>query len=352
MLYSNFSLSLSLASLLNPQAQSALDFLNENHHPNRSVLPETPEQKPSPGTIFHSSSTSKKKKKRRLKPDPTLHSKTASGSLRRNLDADMGGGDGGNGSPMRGRLRAQRPRVPNAVQAAPVAAQQQQKAAWDPNYARPWRDNKPKKVRRKQEYDDEPTVQVYHPAKANGVYSSAAMEDVYDIDVRGGEEGDMGGMYEHTPIKKRVQKAKKKLKPKTKEINELKSEYKEALGILRDVVERMQNTEAGIEDDNDDMGLSPMIKNRYGGVTDMEQESNFAKPGSFAANFAHKVAEADEVLNHEGGGESMGEEQEEEEGGEDEGDEVRTSERSEMHNAERFASLVAKDVRVRRYSLP
>ena len=49
------------------------------------------------------------------------------------------------------------------------------------------------------------------------------------------------------------------------QIDELKSEYKEALGILRDVVQRMQST-----DEDEAVGdLSPMIKRRFG--EDMEE---------------------------------------------------------------------------------
>ena len=63
--------------------------------------------------------------------------------------------------------------------------------------------------------------------------------------------------YNKTPVKKRVAKAKKS-QFKTKEIDELKSEYQEALGILRDVVERMQDTDKEVENGV----LSPMIKRR------------------------------------------------------------------------------------------
>ena len=64
---------------------------------------------------------------------------------------------------------------------------------------------------------------------------------------------------DHTPIKKRIKKKAKFHKiNKTKEIEDLRNEYGEALDILRDVVGRMQEQEALQED------LSPMLKHRFG----------------------------------------------------------------------------------------
>ncbi|GMH71068.1 hypothetical protein TrRE_jg7503 [Triparma retinervis] len=237
-----------MITMMEEEAQSALDFLNENNkHPNHvSPLPETPEQKPSPGTIFHSSSTSKKK--RRPKADPAV-SKTANGRVRRNLNGDMG-----KSSPMRGRLRKHRPKVPQAVQITP-----QQTKGWDPNYARPWRDNKPKKVKRKPQYVDE-SVQVYHPSKSHGVYKSSSMGEMYGDEVVYADVNAENFQHhqENTPIKKRVQKAKRNLKPKTKEIDELNlaadfaHKVAEADEILHDDDVPIPSMEREPEDDEHD----------------------------------------------------------------------------------------------------
>ena len=87
---------------------------------------------------------------------------------------------------------------------------------------------------------DDSDDDVYHPTKLNGVNSGQYVHPRQP--------------YQKTPTKLRVAKAKKALNPnKGVGMTELKSEYSEALAILKDVVERMQEK-------GEQAGLSPMIE--------------------------------------------------------------------------------------------
>ncbi len=268
--------------------QSALDLMQ---------TPRDEEGEAAIDVLLQSNSTGKKKKKKRRVPmsksagnigyndpqdsieNPSAISKTARREREHNDE---------NRSPMRGRMRPKKKMPLKNRQQPQQEPPQQVKKSWDPNYRRPWRDNAPEKKVRRVRRDSEEMPSVFHPRKSQGLYKSSTSMVLVDD-----EEDPMLNPSYPTPISKRVKKAKANLKPKGKGINELKSEYAEALNILRDVVERMQE-----QGENEQEGLSPMLKRRFGDeLDDRGVEDEIDKGHEVIGNFAEKMAMIDEVLD-------------------------------------------------------
>jgi len=274
---------------------SALDLMGDDNDNDDNVLLGTPPRAQHAQVALQSSSTTKKKKK-------TTISKTKSagnvgfgrgGELKLNMNqyasAPSGVGedeynhmdDDENSSPMRGRIRRRGQAKARAERENTTNMHlEEKKAGFDANYPRPWRDAKKGKVQQKaasRVVAKERPVAVFHPKKSShGIFKSSKgqhkmkhqqqyqhQQDDYNeleekIEAEAEMQFEMQQMQQqeqHTPIKTRIQKKKKKhLISKTKQIEELRSEYSEALDILRDVVGRMQDQEALQED------LSPMLK--------------------------------------------------------------------------------------------
>ena len=188
-----------MIAMMENDAASALDLLSTEDLNHDGVR--TPEQKPSPGTIFNSSSTGKKKKRKKKRSPAGAEGELVRGPVvvksagLRGRDSQQQQLDDAS-SPLRGKMRRgnkingrntmmasqqqkqqiykflmqqQQPDDPGLTNAAQV------KKGWDPNYVRPWRDNQNSKPKRKKSREyEEPPPAVFHPSKAHGVYKSTA----------------------------------------------------------------------------------------------------------------------------------------------------------------------------------